>query len=219
MSPPGFGDYVQPSEIHALDRSTRCETEGDAPPGDRPPLHARPAIANSQCRRARAAGRGEAMSRRTPAFGVKPAPPDARIDARDENPRSDAGVPYRARRLVSIRTRRRIAASLELICDGRPELARLSAAAPVDERAVEIARPALLQLARALRSRAGVEPRGVALAYALVTDPYSALYRPAYRDELYEIARETLFALGPNLAGTRTERATSRGRPQVRPCA
>ena len=150
------------------------------------------------------------MNRRTPALGVTAARLDAGSDAGHGTRRSDVGVPYRARRLVSMRTRRRIASSLELICDGRPELARLSAAAPVDERAVEIARPALLQLARALRSRAGVAQRGVALAYTLVTDPYSALYRPAYRDELYEIARETLFALGANLGGARADTATSR---------
>ena len=106
--------------------------------------------------------------------------------------------------------RRRIADSLELICQRSPERGRLSAAAPVDQRAVEIARPALLQLARALRSRVGVAPRGVALAQILVTDPYSALYRPAYRDELYEVARETLFALGPHKAGTLTQTAAAR---------
>ena len=137
----------------------------------------------------------------------------ARLDGRiaaGENPRSDAGLSYRASRLVSSRMRRRIAQSLELICQRSPELARLPAAAPVDQRAVEIARPALLQLARALRSRVGVAPRGVALAHILVTDPYSALYRPAYRDELYEIARETLFALGPNRAAKRTQTAVRR---------
>ena len=137
----------------------------------------------------------------------------ARLDTRiaaGENPRGDAGLSYRARRLVSMRMRRRIADSLELICQRSPERGRLSAAAPVDQRAVEIARPALLQLARALRSRVGVAPRGVALAQILVTDPYSALYRPAYRDELYEVARETLFALGPHKAGTLTQTAAAR---------
>jgi len=72
----------------------------------------------------------------------------------------------------------------------------ISAAVPVDRGAVELARPAMQQLARALRSRRAVEPRGVALTQVLLTEPFSALYRPAYREELYELAREALFALG-----------------------
>ena len=84
--------------------------------------------------------------------------------------------------------------------------AALSAAVAVDERAVEVARPALQQLASALRSRADVEPRGVAIAQTqiLLTEPSSALYRPAYREELYELARAALFALGSRGAA-RTE--------------
>ena len=66
----------------------------------------------------------------------------------------------------------------------------LSAAVAVDEHAVEIARPALRQLASALRSHEDVQPRGVAITRILLTDPSSALYRPAYREELYELARE-----------------------------
>jgi hypothetical protein len=77
-----------------------------------------------------------------------------------------------------------------------PGHAVLSAAASVDERAAEIARPALQQLASALRSRADVAPRGVAIARILLTEPSSALYRPAYREELYELAHAALFALG-----------------------
>ncbi len=84
-----------------------------------------------------------------------------------------------------------------------PGHAVLSAAVAVDERAVELARPALQQLASALRSRADVEPRGVAIAQILLTEPCSALYRPAYREELYELARAALFALGSRgAAGT-----------------
>ena len=51
-----------------------------------------------------------------------------------------------------------------------------------------------------LRSRADVEPCGVAIAQMLLTEPSSALYRPAYREELYELARAALFALGPREA-------------------
>jgi KUP system potassium uptake protein len=139
-------------------------------------------------------------------------PLDGRLAA-GEDPLGDPGLAARARQLVAMRARRRIARSLERVCSGSPERARLSGAVPVDRRAVEVARPALLQLARALRSRASVAPRGVALARGLLTDPYSALYRPAYRDELYEVARETLFALGPNAAPAR---ARTTARPTVR---
>ena len=78
----------------------------------------------------------------------------------------------------------------------------LSAAVAVDEHAVEVARPALQQLASALRSRADVEPRGVAITDILLTEPSSALYRPAYREELYELARAALFALGSREAAS-----------------
>ncbi len=78
-----------------------------------------------------------------------------------------------------------------------PETVELSAAIPCDWQAVTVARPALQQLARALRSRELIRPQGVAVAKVLLTDPCSALYRPAYPAELYEVAREALFALVP----------------------
>ena len=83
-----------------------------------------------------------------------------------------------------------------------PGHAVLSAAVAVDARAVEVARPALQQLASALRSRADVEPRGVAIAQILLTEPSSALYRPAYREELYELARAALFAFESRAAAS-----------------
>jgi hypothetical protein len=65
---------------------------------------------------------------------------------------------------------------------------------------VRIARPALEQLAAALRSRDSVQPQGVALAQLLLTEPSSALYQPADPDELYRAAREALLALGTGRA-------------------
>ncbi len=70
-------------------------------------------------------------------------------------------------------------------------------------KAVEIARPALEQLAGALRSRESVQPRGVALTQLFLTDGASPLYRPASPDSLNEAAREALLALGPDLAAHR----------------
>lgn len=78
----------------------------------------------------------------------------------------------------------------------RPEAAAFSASIPCNARAVAVARPALEQLAAALRSWESVNPRGVAITQVLLTEPGSALYRPSYADELYEVAREALFALG-----------------------
>jgi hypothetical protein len=89
-----------------------------------------------------------------------------------------------------------------------PRHAVLTTAVAVDAAAVEVARPALRQLASALRSRADVEPRGVAIVQILLTEPSSALYRPAYREELYELARAALFALG---SGEAAERGPLRG--------
>jgi hypothetical protein len=119
---------------------------------------------------------------------------DARLAA-GEDPVSDVVLACRSRRLVSGRSRRRLACGLERAWSMPPGRAVLSAAVAVAARAVDVARPALRQLASALRLRAGVEPRGVAIARILLTEPSSALYRPAYREELYELARAALFAL------------------------
>jgi hypothetical protein len=126
---------------------------------------------------------------------------DARLAA-GEDPLSDVVLACRSRRLVSERSRRRLACGLERTWSMPPGHAVLSAAVAVDEHAVEAARPALQQLALALRSRADVEPRGVAITRVLLTEPSSALYHPAYREELYEVARAALFALGSREAGT-----------------
>jgi hypothetical protein len=90
-----------------------------------------------------------------------------------------------------------MAAGLERLWSARRDRAVLSAAIPFDRKAVQLARPALEQLAIALRSRPSVDPRGVVLTQLLLTEPNSALYRPAYAEELCEVAREALFALGP----------------------
>jgi hypothetical protein len=127
---------------------------------------------------------------------------DARLAA-GEHPLSDDVLACRSRRLVSGRSRRRLACGLERASSMSQGHAALSAAVAIDEHAVEVARPALQQLASALRSRADVEPRGVAITQILLTEPSSALYRPAYREELYELARAALFALGEREAPRR----------------
>jgi hypothetical protein len=120
---------------------------------------------------------------------------DARLAA-GEDPSSDAALAHRAARLVSERLRSQLARAIEKSYAKRPTRPVLSAAIPVNVAAVNIARPALEQLAAALRSRQAVRAQGVALAQRLLIEPASALYRPAYPEQFYEVAREALVALG-----------------------
>jgi hypothetical protein len=119
---------------------------------------------------------------------------DARLAA-GEDPIADAAVARRSTQLVSRRLRRRIAAGVERLCSEPDQRPAFTAAIPVNRRAVQIARPALEQLAGALRARESVQPRGVALTQLLLTEPSSAVYQPANPDELYRAAREALLAL------------------------
>lgn len=119
---------------------------------------------------------------------------DARLAAGDD-PFSSAALALRGVRLVSRRLRCRLAAGLELAWTRQQGCGELSAAIAVDQHAVQIARPALQQLAHAMRSRERVGVRGVALTHILLTHPESPLYRSRHPEELYEWAREALFAL------------------------
>jgi hypothetical protein len=125
---------------------------------------------------------------------------DARLAA-GESPAADAVLERRSLQLLSRRRRRQAAQGLARACSERSRRATFSAAIPVNTAAVNLARPALEQLAAALRSRRPVRPRGVALAHALLSDPESALYRSTYPEELYEAAREALLALGLDSRG------------------
>jgi hypothetical protein len=123
----------------------------------------------------------------------------SRLNARlaaGEPPWIDADLARRARQLSSMRARRGVAAGLERLWTRAAQPGIRSAAIRFDPVAAHIARPALEQLAAALRARESVDPRGVILARQLLTEPDSALYRPSYAEELYEAAREALLALG-----------------------
>ena len=123
-----------------------------------------------------------------------------RLDAElagGEDPCSSPLLARRAAHLVTRRTRCQTAAAVECVCSERGPRPVFSAAIPIDRRAVEVARPALGQLAWALRSRSSVESRGVALTRRLLVDGTGPLYRPARAEELYEVARRALLALGP----------------------
>ena len=114
-----------------------------------------------------------------------------------EDPVSDPALACRAAQLTRRRCRDQLACGLERLLSRTRRRAAFSAAIPFDRRAVEIARPALEQLAIALRSPELIQPRGVALTRLLLTDPSSAVYAPAYSDQLYDIAREALLAVDP----------------------
>lgn len=131
-----------------------------------------------------------------PQVSVRLAAPrlDARLAA-DEDPLSSPALALRAAQLTSQRLRDRLADGLEHASSTARDGGGLSASVPVDANAVEIGRPALEQLAQALRSRERVGVHGVALTQVLLTQPGSALYGSRYPEELYERAREALFAL------------------------
>ena len=122
---------------------------------------------------------------------------DARL-AQGEPPSDDAALASRAARLCAPRTRNRVASGLEraLTDDRRPGL---SAAVPVNRRAVQSARPYLVQLIEALRSPAPVAPQGVARALRLLTDAGSPLYPPAQPADLRHAAGQALWELDPAL--------------------
>jgi hypothetical protein len=94
------------------------------------------------------------------------------------------------------RERLRVASGLEraLTDDGRRGV---SAAVPVDRRAVDQARPYLAQLADALRSPRPVAPDGVARARRLLTDVHSPLYASGEPAQLRDAAGRALRELDP----------------------
>jgi hypothetical protein len=119
---------------------------------------------------------------------------DARVAA-GEAASADKLLAIRSRQLSSQRQRRRLAAAVERL-DLRPSRRPgISAAIPLEPRALHVGRPALAQLAQALRRPDAVHAQGVALTKLLLTEPASPLYRPRHSAAVYEAAREALLAL------------------------
>lgn len=118
---------------------------------------------------------------------------DARLAA-GEPPGTPAEA-IRADQLVSARERERLTVALERVCRESPIRHGYSAAVPVSADALALARPALEQLARALRCAPSHHPRGVALTRLLLTEPDSPLYRPTHPWALHEAVRTALLAL------------------------
>jgi hypothetical protein len=123
----------------------------------------------------------------------------------------------REAQLVGRRERRRLALCFQeiLVHGARP--AALSSAAPVDHRAVEVARPIITELILTLLSSEAVEARGVVVGRRLLTDPCSPLYKQGQSVRTDRLSYETLavlFTLRP-LAGL----PAGDGRPRIAPRA
>lgn len=102
-----------------------------------------------------------------------------RLDADIVDGRRRPGDPRLALReaqLVAPRRRMRLATRIEEAIRASERPRRSGSTAPVDLRAVGIARPVLADLILVLRSRQHVEARGMALGWRLLTDPTSPLY-------------------------------------------
>jgi len=114
----------------------------------------------------------------------------------------DRALALREGQLTRRRERRRLASRLEQVLADRPSQPRLSSAVPIDHRAVRVAKPILTELILSLRSIDPVEPRGVVLAWRLLTDASSPIYappggRPGNPDGLWYESLGVLFALRP----------------------
>jgi hypothetical protein len=116
--------------------------------------------------------------------------------AQGVDPSCDALLQRRAAMLLSRRRRRQIAAGLRGVLATRPDTRRRRGIPP-DAEALAVARPAIEQLERAIRSRRSVRPEGLALTLRLLTELDSVLYCPATPTDVYEAARQALLALVP----------------------
>ena len=118
------------------------------------------------------------------------------------DPARSAALTRRSAMLSSRHGRRRTAAGLRRVLSETQRRPGLSAAVACDPGAVDIARPALEQLERAIRERDSLCPQGLALAHLLLSDPDSVLYRAPHGEALYEAEPGRLARAAPN-AGAR----------------
>jgi hypothetical protein len=118
--------------------------------------------------------------------------------AEGADPHGDRLLKLRARRLVTPASRALVATGLERVVASvdKPK-SPLSAAIPVRRRPVREARPDLLALANDLRRMAVPNPRGVAMAERLITDPGSPLYCATSSEEIQRAVRAATWNLYP----------------------
>ena len=97
---------------------------------------------------------------------------------------------------ASLRTRRRIAAGIEsLIDDAQNRTHGMSSKAPMHPQLVLAAQPELQELVDHLAAEGVVDPRGVEMALALLTDASGPLYRADDPGALKRAAIEATRAL------------------------
>jgi len=125
---------------------------------------------------------------------------DGRL-ARGEEPARDALLALRASQLCRLATRERLADGLmSALARAEGVSQSVSAAIPVRRAQVDDARPAVLELAVALRSPEPVCARGVALTRELLVDGNGPLYAPGGPGALYAAACRALLWLRPTPA-------------------
>jgi hypothetical protein len=118
--------------------------------------------------------------------------------AEGADPHGDRLLKLRAARLVTPASRALVANGLERVVASvdKPK-SPLSAAAPVRRRPVRDARHDLMTLADDLRRMAAPNPRGVAMAERLITDPGSPLYCATSSEEVERAVRAATWNLYP----------------------
>lgn len=116
--------------------------------------------------------------------------------AEGADPHSDRLLELPAARLVTPASRALVATGLERVVASvdKPN-GPLSAAIPVRRRAVRNARVDLMTLADDLRRTAAPNPRGVAMAERLITDPGSPLYRAMSGEQVRHAVRAATWNL------------------------
>lgn len=116
--------------------------------------------------------------------------------ARGADPRSSSALARRAHELCQLKLRRGLATDIERAIEAANVPARqLTAAVPVDRRAISECRHLLLGLAEDLRCAGCVYARGVALVRVLLSDGGSPLYARSEPRELEEAIRRARAAL------------------------
>jgi hypothetical protein len=123
----------------------------------------------------------------------------ARLDrdlARGADPDADPVRAYRAGQLTTMGMRRRIAAGIERVLEEADSArAGMSSEAPIQNRLVRDARPALHMLIDTLVADGPREPRGAALTLLLLTDTAGPLYAAGDSRALTQAALSAITAL------------------------
>ena len=115
-------------------------------------------------------------------------------------PDSRAALSLRANRLISRRTRQRVARSIQrLLCESRRPPHRIHESVPICWHKVVSCRQLLEELANRLADPGPVDARGVAQLALLLTDGTSPLFGYSRADELRPALEAALDALAPSL--------------------